>query len=82
MATPQPEHFQSPVNFGLSPVEAELDPAGAESSNPANASSAGIGSLMPPNSSKSGASSIGGASLASGISGAGCAAFSASLPLA
>ena len=77
IGAPQLAQVHSPVNFGFSPGGAE-----AEVSRPANASSAGIGSPASCDSSKSGASSIGGGSLAIGISGTGCSDFSASLPLA
>jgi len=77
MAAPQPEHDHLPSTLGLSPGV-----AGAVSSSPAKASSAGIGSLASCPSSKSGASSIGGASLEVCISGTGCSLFSASFPLA
>lgn len=79
MAAPQPEQDHLPSTFGLDPLADEFDSAGAESSSPAKAPSSGIGSPAMLNSSKSGASSIGGASLAVCISGTGCSAFSASL---
>jgi hypothetical protein len=79
MAFPQLEHDQFPAIFGLSPPFDELAAAGAESSNPAKASSNGIGSEADEYSSKSGASSMGGASLAVSISGTGCSVFSTSL---
>ncbi|MFT5831976.1 MAG: hypothetical protein ACI9SY_000354 [Candidatus Paceibacteria bacterium] len=80
IAFPQPEHDQFPAIFGLFPLFDELAEAGAESSSPANAPSSGIGSeALLPYSSKSGAPSMGGASLAVAISGTGCSAFSVSL---
>jgi len=82
MALPQPAQLQLPAVLGLSapPLDGVLL-AGADASSPANAPSSGIGSDDEPYSSKSGAPSIGGASLAVCISGTGCSAVSVSLLL-